>query len=125
MGIKENRYLTEIPESARKLADELHLPLISVPEAYPFVDIINPVLTQIINQQSFLLTQANMIHKEFLSLAINNNSVPEILMTLRRFIGIPCAFMDTHLKISSFLMKTLLLCVSFRIWIWKIFPVNF
>ena len=74
VGIKENRYLTEIPESARKLADELHLPLISVPEAYPFVDIINPVLTQIINQQSFLLTQANMIHKEFLSLAINNNS---------------------------------------------------
>ena len=71
VGIKENRYLTEIPESARKLADELHLPLISVPEAYPFVDIINPVLTQIINQQSFLLTQANMIHKEFLSLAIN------------------------------------------------------
>ena len=98
VGIKENRYLTEIPESARKLADELHLPLISVPEAYPFVDIINPVLTQIINQQSFLLTQANMIHKEFLSLAINNNSVPEILMTLRRFIGIPCAFMDTHFK---------------------------
>ena len=106
VGIKENRYLTEIPESARKLADELHLPLISVPEAYPFVDIINPVLTQIINQQSFLLTQANMIHKEFL-------------------LVFPVPLWIPILKISSFLMKTLLLCISFRIWIWKIFPVNF
>ena len=53
IGIKENRYLTEIPESAKKLADELCLPLISVPEAYPFVDIINPVLTQIISKTVF------------------------------------------------------------------------
>lgn len=76
LGIKENRYISCIPDSALQLADQLCLPLISVPEAYPFVDIINPVLTQIISRQSFLLTQANMIHKEFLSLAINNNSVP-------------------------------------------------
>ncbi|MCB7319661.1 PucR family transcriptional regulator [Lacrimispora sp. 210928-DFI.3.58] len=98
LGIKENRYISCIPDSALQLADQLCLPLISVPEAYPFVDIINPVLTQIISRQSFLLTQANMIHKEFLSLAINNNSVPEILQTLRTVTGIPCAFMDTHFK---------------------------
>ena len=70
VGIKENRYITTIPEAALKMADELNLPLISVPEAYPFVDIINPVLTQIISRQSLLLTQANKIHKEFLGLAI-------------------------------------------------------
>ena len=98
VGIKENRYITTIPESALNLADELNLPLISVPEAYPFVDIINPVLTQIINQQSLLLTQANMIHKEFLGLAINNNSVPEILRTLSNITRIPCAFMDTRFR---------------------------
>lgn len=98
VGIKENRYITTIPESALKKADELNLPLISVPEAYPFVDIINPVLTQIISQQSLLLTQANKIHKEFLGLAINNNSVPEILRTLSSITRIPCAFMDTRFR---------------------------
>ncbi len=98
VGIKENRYITTIPGSALKLADELNLPLISVPEAYPFVDIINPVLTQIISQQSLLLTQASMIHKEFLGLAINNNSVPEILRTLSNITRIPCAFMDTRFR---------------------------
>lgn len=98
VGIKENRYITTIPESALKLADELNLPLISVPEAYPFVDIINPVLTQIISQQSLLLTQASMIHKEFLGLATNNNSVPEILRTLSNITRIPCAFMDTRFR---------------------------
>ena len=98
VGIKENRYITTIPETALKMADELNLPLISVPEAYPFVDIINPVLTQIISRQSLLLTQANKIHKEFLGLAINNNSVPEILKTLSSIIRISCAFIDTHFR---------------------------
>lgn len=98
VGIKENRYITTIPEAALKMADELNLPLISVPEAYPFVDIINPVLTQIISRQSLLLTQANKIHKEFLGLAINNNSVPEILKTLSSITRMPCAFIDTHFR---------------------------
>ena len=98
VGVKENRYITTIPNTALKLSDKLNLPLISVPESYPFVDIINPVLTQIIDQQSLLLTQANMIHKEFLGLAINNNSVPEILRTLNDITRIPCAFMDTHFQ---------------------------
>lgn len=98
VGIKENRYITTIPEAALKMADELNLPLISVPETYPFVDIINPVLTQIISRQSLLLTQANKIHKEFLGLAINNNSVPEILKTLSSIIRISCAFIDTHFR---------------------------
>lgn len=98
LGIKENRYITDIPETARTLADQLGLPLVSIPEAYPFVDIINPVLTQIISQQSLLLSQSNMIHKEFLGLAINNGSVPEILKTLSSLTGIACAFLDTHFK---------------------------
>lgn len=98
LGIKENRYIRQIPDSALRLSDQLQLPLISVPEKYRFVDIINPVLTQIISQQSLRLTQANTIHKEFLGLAINNNSVPEILQTLRMMTGIPCAFVDTHFK---------------------------
>lgn len=98
LGIKENRYITDIPQSALTLADALNLPLISVPESYPFVDIINPVLTQIINQQSFLLSQSNMIHKEFLNLAVNNGSIPEILKTLSGITRSSCAFMDTHFK---------------------------
>lgn len=98
LGIKENRYIIRIPDSAMRLADQLQLPLISIPEKYPFVDIINPVLTQIISQQALQLTQANTIHREFLSLAINNNSVPEILQTLGTMVGIPCAFVDTHFK---------------------------
>lgn len=98
LGIKENRYLSHIPDSARQMADQLQLPLISIPEKYRFVDIINPVLTQIISQQSRQLAQANTIHREFLSLAINNGSVPEILQTLRTMLGIPCAFVDTQFK---------------------------
>ena len=62
VGIKENRYLTEIPESARKLADELHLPLISVPEAYPFVDIINNLEPRSATSSRLSRDEKYMIH---------------------------------------------------------------
>lgn len=102
LGIKENRYIRTIPGEALLLADQLRLPLISIPEKYPFVDIINPVLTQIIDQQAYQLSQANMIHKEFLSLAINNDSIPDILRALSLILGIPCAFADTRFKTFYF-----------------------
>lgn len=97
LGIKKNRYLQEIMPEALALADSVGFPLIEIPEKYPFVDIITPVLTQIIAQQTTQLEQINNIHREFMNLAVDNHSIPEILHTLHLILGIPCAFIDTYL----------------------------
>ena len=49
LGIKENRYLVDIPETARKRAEELGLPLIAIPGQVAFTEIITPVLEKIMN----------------------------------------------------------------------------
>ncbi len=49
LGIKENRYLVEIPREARARAEELNLPLIAIPQEIAFTEIITPVLEQIMN----------------------------------------------------------------------------
>lgn len=98
LGIKQNRYTTLIPESARMLADDQGLPLISIPESYAFVDIINPVLTRIIDRQAFQLSQTNLIHNKFLDLAVNDRPVFEILQELSLILGIPSSFIDTYFK---------------------------
>ena len=92
--IKTGRYIQEIPKSARRLSDELQLPLILIPAKYSFADIINPVLSQIVNQQAAKLMQANIIHAQFTKLAISDASIPEILTTLTLIIGVPSAYLD-------------------------------
>lgn len=97
LGIKKNRYLREITNDALQLADSLNFPLIEIPEHYPFVGIINPVLTQMLDQKSRQLEHINNIHHEFMTLAVNNRTIPDILHTLHLIIGLPCAFADTYL----------------------------
>lgn len=96
LGIKANRHIDTIHESVLRLANELRLPLIAIPEHYSFVDIINPVLTRIVNRQYAQLSLNNVIHNEFQNLAINDSTIPEILQTLSLIVGIPSVFLDTY-----------------------------
>ena len=97
LGIKKNRYLREITSDALQLADSLDFPLIEIPEHYPFVAIINPVLTRILDQRTRQLEQINNVHREFMTLAVDNRTIPDILHTLHLIVGLPCAFADTYL----------------------------
>ena len=96
--IKKGRYIQDIPESACLLSDELQLPVILIPAKYPFADIINPVLSQLVNSQAAKLMQANIIHAKFTELAISDASIPEILTTLTLIIGVPSAYLDLWSK---------------------------
>lgn len=98
LGIKENRHLSNIPDSAISIANEIGLPLVAIPSSYAFADIINPVLTRIIDQQYEDLEQASIIHNRFWDLAVNDCSVSEILRTLSSIVGIESAFLDSHFK---------------------------
>ena len=94
--IKVNRYITDIPQSALDMANKLNFTLLTCPEEYAFSEIINPVLTNIISKQSLHLEITSKIHEKFLDLAINNNSVPEILKVLSSFINKEAAFIDMY-----------------------------
>lgn len=94
--IKVNRYITEIPKSALAMANKLNFTLLTCPEEYAFSEIINPVLTNIINKQSLYLDMTAKIHNKFLQLAINNSSIPQILRVLSSFIKKDTAFIDTY-----------------------------
>lgn len=98
LGIKTGRFMKSIPDEAIKAADLLSFPIITIPEKYAFCDIINPALSLIINRQSSQLMQSATIHREFLELAVNDNSVPEILHTLQSLVGRSAVFVDIHFR---------------------------
>lgn len=98
IGIKTERYIKSIPPEVLEFAEQQSFPIIFVPNRYAFCDIINPVLSLIVNRQSALLMQSSKIHKTFQELAVNSNSVPEILKTLSSLLDCSAAFVDIHFR---------------------------
>lgn len=73
LAIKLKRFIDELPEEVIKLADKLAFPIISFPADCPYVDIINPVLTEIVNQQARKLLYSEKIHKSFTDLVLKGD----------------------------------------------------
>lgn len=94
LGIKQGRYIENIPDSALALSDDLGLPLLLIPQKFPYADIINPILSELVNQQTNRLIQANLIHTKFTELAVSDASIPDILSAFMSIVGIPTAFFD-------------------------------
>ena len=98
LGVKSGRFIDEIPRDALAAADLLGFPIISVPEKYAFRDIINPVIAAVVDRQSARLIYSEKIHNEFLRLAVNGNSVEDVLSALRSLLGRSAVFVDTRFR---------------------------
>ncbi|MFW5891692.1 MAG: PucR family transcriptional regulator [bacterium] len=93
-GIKLDRFIKELPPKVIRKANELNFPIIYIPNKYPFIDIINPILTKIINEQADKLIKSEKIHNSFTDLAIRDEGTERILETLSEFIRMDCLFID-------------------------------
>lgn len=91
-GIKLNRYLKKIPKDVIDKAEELDFPLISIPDYYPFKEIINHVLNSIINKQNEKLVFSTNIHKNLTKLVLEGCDEKEIILTLEDLIDKPIIF---------------------------------
>ncbi|WP_010281115.1 PucR family transcriptional regulator [Bacillus timonensis] len=94
LGIKLKRFIDELPSEVIETAEKVNLPIISIPIHYSFSDIINPVLSEIINKQARSLLYSNNIHKSFTDLAIRGGGVDEIIDTLANLIGTDIIYHD-------------------------------
>lgn len=94
LGIKVKRFLGDFPSEVKQKADELEIPLIDIPNHYAFSDIINPVLSNIINRQAERLKFSETINRSFFELITNGGEVAEILSHLNKFIKSDIAFVD-------------------------------
>jgi purine catabolism regulator len=94
-GIKLHRFIDMFPDEAILLANELNFPLIHIPIEFAFTDIINPVLTAIIDKQGELLRFSEATHNTFTDIATKGKSVNEILDALEKIVSKETALIDT------------------------------
>jgi purine catabolism regulator len=94
LGIKFNRYLTQLPESVRDIANEVGVPIISIPYESSWTDIINPIMTEIINLHAVQLERSDIIRKRLIEQVLGQGGLREIARVLSEFVENPVVIID-------------------------------
>lgn len=82
MGVKVGRYLDVLPPGLLDVADELAFPVVRLPDDVGFDDILNEVLTEILNRQASVLSRSEETHRVLLQIALSGGGWPEIARDL-------------------------------------------
>jgi purine catabolism regulator len=96
MALKPGRYIKTIPGSMIEAANEHGFPLIELPPDASFNEIINSVLTVILDVQSARLKRSAAIHDRFTSIALSGGGLRQIAEALAELIGRPVAIVDAQ-----------------------------
>jgi purine catabolism regulator len=96
IAVKPARYIDRIPASMIEAADRFSFPLIELPSAASFNEIINGVLTVILNAQAARLQRSAAIHDRFTAIVLSGGGVREIAEALGELVGRPVAILDAQ-----------------------------
>jgi PucR family transcriptional regulator, purine catabolism regulatory protein len=94
IALKPGRYIKTIPASMIEAADRHAFALIELPPEASFNDIINSVLTVILDVQSARLQRSAAIHDRFTSIALSGGGLRQIAEALADLVGRPVAIVD-------------------------------
>lgn len=92
--IKLSRFIQDILPEVLELADRLDLPLIDVPFHIPWIDIINPVTTEIIKQKGTDYIETSQVQERLLENIFAGGDVTSIVYLLSELINKPIAYYD-------------------------------
>ncbi|MGM0603360.1 MAG: PucR family transcriptional regulator [Bacillota bacterium] len=103
--IKLKRFIFKMPQEAIDIANELQFPIIKMPYHYLFSEIINPLLSEVINDQAKRLSFSEKIHKSFTHLVISGVETQQIIDTIKSLINREVAFIDRYFE-KTYLSST-------------------
>ncbi|HEY3684054.1 MAG TPA: PucR family transcriptional regulator ligand-binding domain-containing protein [Streptosporangiaceae bacterium] len=87
IGIKLDRYMSELSDSMTDVAEELGMPLVVIPERVRFDDILSRTFTKIVNQQAAALERAQEIHNSFLDISLSGGGLSKLAGRLSALLG--------------------------------------
>jgi PucR family transcriptional regulator, purine catabolism regulatory protein len=91
IGIKLGRYLDDLPSEVIEVAEARGFPVVQLPDDVGFDEILNDVLTGILNRQAAALARSERIHRAFLQLVLRGQGLPEIVRDLAELVDAPAA----------------------------------
>jgi len=94
LALKPARYIERIPDTMVEAAERLDFPLIELPADASFNEIINSVLTVILNAQALRLQRTAEIHERFTAIVLGGGGLRQIAEALAESIDRPIAILD-------------------------------
>lgn len=82
LAIKLGRYLDDVPDEMIEEADRLGFPVIELPGDAAFDDILNQVLTDILNRQAAVLAESEEVHRILVQIVLNGGGLEELTTEL-------------------------------------------
>jgi purine catabolism regulator len=94
LGIKLGRYVDELPDEMVEQADRLGFPLILLPNDVGFDDILNQVLTDILNRQAAILARAEEAHRALVQVVLAGGGLREVAAEVSGLLDVAVAVLD-------------------------------
>ncbi|MEV5407659.1 PucR family transcriptional regulator ligand-binding domain-containing protein [Thermopolyspora sp. NPDC052614] len=94
LGIKLGRYVDELPAEMVEQADRLGFPLILLPNDVGFDDILNQVLTDILNRQAAILARAEEAHRALVQVVLAGGGLREVAAEVSGLLDVAVAAVD-------------------------------
>ncbi|MEV0229388.1 PucR family transcriptional regulator ligand-binding domain-containing protein [Nonomuraea sp. NPDC050786] len=94
LAIKLGRYVDELPDEMVEQADRLGFPLIMLPNDVGFDDILNQVLTDILNRQAAVLARAEEAHRALVQVVLAGGGLNEVTAEVAQLLDVSVAAVD-------------------------------
>jgi len=98
MGIKTKRFVDVLPVSVLATADAHNFPLIEIPYEVSYSDIMMPVMSELLNRQSAIISQVNDFNRRITRVMLRGGSLQEIARAIHKSVGLPVAIVDPLFK---------------------------
>ena len=98
LAIKPGRYIEKIPEVMVEQAELNNLPLLELDATASFSDIINPILSEILNKQSAVLRRADEVHASLTQVVLDGGDLPEIANALSELLNNNFVMLETCME---------------------------
>jgi purine catabolism regulator len=87
LAVKLGRYLGELPPEMLREADRRGFPVIGLHEDVAFDDILEQVLTDLLNRQAATLARAEEIHRALVQIVLGGGGLPDVASELVALLG--------------------------------------
>jgi PucR family transcriptional regulator, purine catabolism regulatory protein len=89
LAIKLHRYLDELPPGLLEEADRRDFPIIEFPEGVGFDDVLNEVLSTLLNRQAALAARSEEVHRALVSVVLDGGDLTDLAQELATILGGP------------------------------------
>lgn len=99
LAVTPSDYLDEFPPGMIASANELNFPLIELPEKVSFIDIIQPITSEILKLQANELMESEEIHRQFIELVLRGGTYRDIAQGIAQRVDRPVMIVDRFRRI--------------------------